>query len=207
MHARSTTIQAQPASIEAGLRNIRDEIMPTLTGMDGFTGMSTLVDRASGRCVVTTAWRSEEAMRASAAQVAPIRDRAAQTFSAGSVEVEEWEIAVLHRNHNAGDGAWCRVVWVRGDPANADRAVDAFKLVALPAIEESEGFCSASLMINRTSGLGVSSVAFDNLEAMRATRERADEIRSRATAQAGAQVLDVHEFELALAHLRVPELA
>ncbi|WP_208024371.1 hypothetical protein [Amycolatopsis pithecellobii] len=186
---------------------MRDDALRTLTDIDGFTGISALVDRESGRCIVTTAWRSEEAMRASANEVGPIRDRAVREFGAGAPEVEEWEIAVLHRDHAAGDGAWCRVAWVRADPANADRAVDSFRMIALPEIEQSEGFCSASMMINRGSGLAVSSVAFESLEAMRAARERADEVRARVTSQAGAEVLEVREFELALAHLRVPELA
>jgi len=200
-------MQAKPSSIDAGLRHIRDEVLPELTGIDGFTGISTLADRDSGRCIVTTAWRSEEAMRASAERARPLRDRATQLFGASGADVEEWEIAVLHRDHNSGDGACCRVSWVRGDPASLERATDTFKLVSLPAIEETEGFCSASLMINRATGRGVTSVAYDSIDAMRRTRDRADEIRTKATAQAGMQVLEVHEFELAMAHLRVPELA
>jgi quinol monooxygenase YgiN len=206
VHARSTTIQAEPSSIEAGLRQVREEVLPALTDIDGFTGISLLVDRESGRCIATSAWRSEEAMHASAQQVGPIRDRVVQSFGAGAADVEEWEIAVLHRDHTSGDGACCRVSWVQGDRASLDRAVDSFRS-SLPAIEETGGFCSASVMLNRTAGRAVTSVAYDSLDAMRRTAKRADEIRRRGTAQAGVEVLDVHEFELALAHLRVPELA
>jgi antibiotic biosynthesis monooxygenase len=207
VYARSTTIQAKPSYVDAGLRHVRDDVLPALTGTDGCIGMSALVDRESGRCIVTTAWRSEQAMLASAKQVRPIRDRAVAAFGAAGADVEQWEIAVFHRNHMAGDGACCRVTWVRGDPANVDRGVDAFRLVSLPAMEGSQGFCSASLMIDRESGAAVSSVAYDSVDTMRRTREQADEIRMKATSQAGVRIVEVHEFELALAHLRVPELA
>ena len=92
MYARSTTIQGQPSSIDAGIAHTRDSAMPALEGIDGCVGLSLLVDRTSGRCIVTTSWESEEAMRASEESIRPIRDRAAELLG-GSRQVEEWETA------------------------------------------------------------------------------------------------------------------
>lgn len=206
MHARSTTIHATPSAIDAGVRHIRDEVLRALTDVDGFTGLSTLVDRESGRCIVTTAWRSEDAMHTSAELVRPLRDQAAQRFGADAAEVDEWEIAVLHREHNAGDGAACRVTWMRGDPADVDRLTDVFR-ASLAAIEEAEGFRSASLMINHSTGRAVSSVVYESRAAMDRARRTAEQIRQRATSRASMDIIEVREFELALAHLRVPEMA
>jgi hypothetical protein len=44
------------------------------------------------------------------------------------------------------------------------------------------------------------------MDAMARNRERATELRSRRVRELGAEVIDVAEFELAIAHLRVPEL-
>src|SRR5262245_12768243 len=115
MYARTATIQAQPSSIDAGIAHIRDTVMPALEGKNGYVGLSLLVDRESGRCIATSAWQSEEAMRASAASVRPIRDRAIEAFG-GSAQVKEWEIAALHRDHRSPEGACVRVAWFRGDP-------------------------------------------------------------------------------------------
>ena len=207
MHARSTTIQARPAAIDAGLRHIRDTVQPALAGIDGFTGMSCMCDRQSGMCIVTTAWRTEDALRASAAGVRELRDRAAGMFGATSAEVDEWEIAVLHRDHSAHDGACVRAVWTRTKPANVDHSIDAFKMNSLPAMEQQAGFCSASLMVNRSTGRSVGSVAYDSTDSMARTRQQTEDLRNRVTRDAGVEVVQVREFELAIAQLRVPEMA
>jgi heme-degrading monooxygenase HmoA len=206
VYARSTTIQAQPASIDAGIAHVRDEVMPALDAVDGCVGLSLLVDRESGRCIATSAWQSEEAMRASEDRVRPVRDRAAQSFG-GTAEVEEWEIAFLHRDHRSGDGACVRATWLRVRPGQRDRAVEFYKESVLPDMENLEGFCSASVMINRASGRAVSSATFDSREAMDRNSERARSLRAARLRDLGADQLDVGEFELAVAHLRVPELA
>jgi hypothetical protein len=77
----------------------------------------------------------------------------------------------------------------------------------VPALEDLEGFCSASFLINRSTGRAVSSTTFDSREAMQRNEEQARELRNTRTRELGADILDVGEFELALAHLRVPEMA
>ena len=205
MYARSTTIYAQASFIDAGIAYVRDEVMPALEGIEGCIGLSLLVARRSGRCIATTAWQSLEEMHASEEQVRSRRERAAEIFG-GSPQVQEWEIAVLHRDHRSREGACVRAAWLQVDPAQADRAIETYKSSSLPAMENLDGFCSASLLVDRTSGRAVSSVTYDSLEALERNREQAKTIRTATTRQAGAEVLEVSEFELAIAHLRVPEL-
>ena len=208
MYARSTTVQAHPTRIDAGIAHVGDEIMPTVQDMDGCVGISLLADRESGRCIVTTAWETEEAMQASAKRVRPLRDRAAEMFgTSGIPEVDQWEIAVLHRDHRSADGACVRATWIKVPPDQADRAIEFYKTSVLSSLEDLEGFCSASLLINRSSGRAVSSTTFDSREAMERNEEQAKELRNARTRELGADILDVGEFELAIAHLRAPELA
>jgi heme-degrading monooxygenase HmoA len=206
MYARSTTIQAQTSSIDDGIAHVRDTVMPVLEGLDGFIGMSLLVDRQSGRCIATSAWQTEEAMRASAEAVRSVRDRAAEILG-GAAEVEEWEIAVLHRDHRSREGASVRATWVKVNPDQMDRGIDFYKTTILPALEGLDGFCSASLLVDRTSGRGVSTASFDSVEAMERDRDQLDRLRATGSQDVAAEVLDECEFELALAHLRVPEMA
>ena len=206
MYARSTTIRAQTSNIDAGIAHIRDEVMPALSDIDGFVGLSLLVDRESGRCIATSSWLSEEAMRASGGRVTSVRNRAAEIFG-GGMEVAEWEIAVLHRAHTAPEGARTRVTWTDLQGVDPDRAIDTFKMGALPRMEEFAGFCSASLLVDRAGGLGCSAVSYDSRDALEASRDPGSVIRESVMAQAGIRMLEMAEFELAVAHLRVPEMA
>ncbi len=180
--------------------------MPAVEAMDGCIGMSLMVDRETGRCIVTSAWESEDAMRASAEQVASMRDRAAEMFG-GPATVQHWEIAVLHRDHRSGDGACVRATWFKVPQGQGTGAIDLYRDSVLPALEELEGFCSASLFVDRSTGRAVSSVTFDSVDAMDRNREQARSLRTARLRDLGADQLDVGEFELAIAHLRVPELA
>ncbi|MEV4126000.1 antibiotic biosynthesis monooxygenase [Nocardia sp. NPDC049707] len=206
MFARSTTIQAQPSAIDAGIAHVRDKVMPALEDIPGCVGLSLLVDRRSGRCIITSSWETEDAMRASMDRVRTIRDQAAEKFGGGRAQVDQWDIAVLHRDHRAREGACARVIWTKTDPTRQNAAIETYKSQALPNMETLEGFCSASLLVDRASGRGVSSVTFDTAAAMEHNRDAATAMRERMTRRAGMEVVDICEFELALAHLRVPEL-
>ena len=207
MYARSTTIQAQPTSIDAGITHMRDKVMPALEAIDGCVGMSLLVDRTSGRCIATSSWESEEAMRASEESLRPMRDRAAELFGGGAPQIEEWEIAAMHREHRAGEGACVRATWVKVDPNQLDGGIEFYKGTILPALEDLEGFCSASLLVDRASGRGVAVATFDNAEALEQNKDQLERIKATGSQEASAEVLDECDFELAIARLRVPEMA
>ncbi|MGN6338152.1 hypothetical protein [Mycobacterium sp.] len=206
MYARSTTIQAQPLSVDIGIAHVRDVVMPALMEIDGCVGLSLLVDRQSGTCIATSSWETIDAMRASAEQIAPIRDRAALMFD-GSARVEEWDIALLHRDHPSRQGACVRATWLKVVPDQLNRSLDFYRSSVLPEMEQLDGFCSASLLVDHPAcRRAVTSSTFDSMEALARNRDRASELRSRRVRELGAEVIDVAEFELAIAHLRVPEL-
>jgi len=206
MHARSYTIHARSSALDAGIEYIHDTVWPALSGLDGYVGLSLLVDRLTGRCIATTAWRTEEAMNASRRPTQEMRDRVAHILG-GSPTVDEWEIAALHRENHSWPGACVRVTWARVEPELAERAIDGYRLATIPALTELDGFCSASLLVDRDSGFGVASAAFDSPEALRASRIASDAIKLATVRDTGAEVIDECEFDLVLAHLRVPEMA
>jgi hypothetical protein len=143
-------------------------------------------------------------MRTSDQQVRPLRDRAAEAFG-GQPQVNVWEIAVLHRAEDAGPGACVRATWLRGDKNLLQDGIDAFRMTSLSAIEALPGFRSTSLFVDRESGRAVTSTTYDSRESLDASREAAKELRTTDTKANALEILEVAEFELVLAHLRVPE--
>jgi heme-degrading monooxygenase HmoA len=204
MYARTTTMRVGPQHVDEFVALARDELMPMVTRLDGSVGLSLVVDRHTGRCITASAWETEEAMHASTESVRESRERAAERFGR-TPEVQEWEIAVLHRAHRVGDGACARVTWTRTDPRNLDAVIDAYRESLMPWWEQSDGFCSNSLLIDRRDGRCASAVVFESREAMAHTRDQFTTLREEFTQRMGMEILEVAEFDLALAHLRVPE--
>jgi len=180
--------------------------MPAAMALDGYIGLSMICDRLSGRCIATSAWSTQETLVTSEQLMAPMRHRAAEIFGSPP-SIDNWEIAVLHRHATSGEGACVRCTWLQMDTARLTNAVETYRMATLPALEEMDGFCSASLMVDRGTGRAVSSATFASHDAMVASRPAAEILRTRTADDIGATVTDIQEFELALAHLHVPEMA
>ena len=205
MFARSTTVMARPYRIDAGITHIRDVVMPALQELPGWIGLSSMVDRNSGRCITTSAWESEDAMRESADAATRLRDRAAEMFG-GAATAEHWEIAALHREHSSDRGACTRATWLTVPPDLLDAGIEYFCGSVLPQMEHLPGFCSASLLVDRRAGRGVACASFGSRDALEGNRDLITTLKADSMRAAGASEVDEGEFELVIAHLRVPEL-
>jgi hypothetical protein len=200
VHARSTTFQGNPANVGAGLRLVETEVWPMLERLPGCRGLSMLVDHRTGECIATTSWTTEKAMRESDEQLRPFRDRVRDVFG-GSLQVDEWQVAVMRRSQH---GESCRVSWLVGDP----RAfTERFRAVTLPALERTRGFCCASLLVSLSTGVSCATTAWQTRDLMHESRPVSDDLRAEAAREAGGEVVRVHEYDLAYAHLHVPEMA
>lgn len=204
MFARASTFYARPSFIDEGITHIRDVVIPTLADMEGCAGLSMLVDRDGGRCIVTSSWLDEDALQASEEPAGALRDHAVEIFHA-TADISRWELAALRRDHRAQRRACARVTWLQ--TADMERLVDTYRLALVPEMEVLDGFCSTSLLVDRPSGRAVCSVGFDDWAAMLAGRAAEQAIWAKAVDDASAEMLEVGEFDLAIAHLNAPEMA
>ncbi|WP_029433163.1 hypothetical protein [Blastococcus sp. URHD0036] len=204
MHARSTTIHGDPACIDDAVAYLQNKMLPELIQHEGCLGLSALTDRETGRCIVTTAWTDQALMRATAEGIRPWRHSVEHMLGSQHSDVQEWEIAVLHRDRPAGDGAAAQVTWARTAPEDVDGLLGAYRTDLLPRLQQLPGFCSVSVLVDRRAGRTVAVTSFQSEEAR--SRDRARQSHAQFAQGKGSTIIDVHDMELALAHLRVPEL-
>ena len=207
MYARTTTVRGDPRAVDEGIAFARSDVWPRLEQMDGCVGMSMLADRDAGRCIVTAAWATEDAMRASADDVRDVRRQLDEVLRADTVDIAEWEIAVLHRFRPPGETACVRAIWSDVPAGRVDRMVDTFRMSLLPRLDDLPGFCSVSLLVDRGSLRAVAAVTYEDRAAMERAREQGAALREEFSRAMGSTITEVAEFDLALAHLRVPEMA
>jgi hypothetical protein len=205
MYARSTTVHGDPMMLDDGIVYVRDTVMPAIQQMAGSVGLSMLCDRESGRCIVTTAWRDEMSMHDTEGAVHDMRQRAAEMMG-GPTDVQEWDIAVMHRMHEAHNGACTRVIYGSIDMGQVDDVVSTMRMNLLPKMEELPGFCSVSHMIDRETGRSATAVTYDSRADMVAAHDQAKALREEFAGAVGMEITGMAEFDLVLAHLRVPEM-
>jgi len=207
MYARSTTMRVDPQAVDRVIGYVRDDMMPLLEGMPGYVGVSLLCDRETGKCIGTTTWDTEEAGRASADAVGASRDRGIQMMGATTPEVQEWEVAAMHRMRDTSEGACARLIWARGEQGQMDRILDAWRTTIPPQLEQMPGFCAVSALVNRDTMRAVAAVSYESREAMDRSADQGLAIRDKFAATMGFEITDVEEYDIVLAHLRIPEMA
>jgi quinol monooxygenase YgiN len=205
LYARSASIRGNPDRIEKGVHHLREEVLPAVERTEGCVGMSVLTDPDGGRLVVATAWSDERALRATAEEDRTVQERLVEIVGGTQADVRKWEIAVLHRERPAGDGAGAQVTWARVAPDHVDELLAAYRENLLPRLQELPGFCSVSMLVDRKQGRTVSATSFESREALGLVRRHARSLREQFARPMGATIVDVAEMDLALAHLRAPE--
>ena len=167
------------------LRTCATRSCPPCKRSTGYVGLSLLVDRESGRCIATSAGNPRRQCARAPNRRRRFADSAVQMFGGA------------RRRSTSGRSPSCIATTARATvpacgprgsrcrPDQFDQAIDFYRTSVLPAIEELEGFCSASLMVDRETGRAVSSATFDSREAMERNRDQARALRNARTRETG----------------------
>ncbi len=86
-----------------------------------------------------------------------------------------------------------------------DRIIDGFRTNIVPRVHDLVGFCSISLFANRENGRCAITAVYEDRQTMNRAKGQAQAMREEFTTHLGMQITEVAEFDVALAHLRVPE--
>jgi quinol monooxygenase YgiN len=207
MYVRSSIFRGDPSAVDDGIAYTRDKVLPAVRQMDGCIGLSMLVDRHNGRCIVTTSWDDVEAMHRSAEAIRPIRAMAVRSVHGveSETEVTEWEVGVLHRVRPAPEHAASRVIRTKAPIGQTDRIIDGFRTSIVPRIGGLPGFCSVSLLVDRKLGRCAIATVYEDRQTMNRAKGQGQAMREEFTQHMGMHITEVEEFDVVLAHLRVPE--
>ena len=206
MDARWTTFRSDPSAIDDGIADVRDAVGPAVRQMAGCVGGSVLVDRHTGRCIVTSLWEDAGSLQRSEEALRGIDETAAAALRAvDGRQVEQWEIGVLHRVRDRGEGTATRVIRTKGPIGPVDRVVDAFRATVVPRVEDLPGFCGVSLLVDPRTGRGAIEATYESRQTMSRAKGQAQAIRQEFIEHVGMRVTEVAEFDLVLARLPLPE--
>jgi heme-degrading monooxygenase HmoA len=92
MQARVNTFQGPPEGVEPAIKNVREQVLPSLRRIPGWAGLVSLVDRSTGKTIGITLWESEDALRKSDEAANSIRQQSASSGGAQIVSVERYEV-------------------------------------------------------------------------------------------------------------------
>jgi heme-degrading monooxygenase HmoA len=93
--ARLHTLETTPEEYEAGLRIVRDDLLPWARESTGFCGVIGLVDRESGKSLVLTLWADEDALAASADSADRLSALAADAAGARREPIASFEVSIF----------------------------------------------------------------------------------------------------------------
>ena len=201
MYARMNILAGDPAQLSEATRYLEETVRPHVEGQHGSRGLACLVNADTGVCIVASYWDALDAMTASEQAVQISRKEVAERLGA-SVTVEHYEVPVFVRRSRPREGAGARIARIDCAPANIDSFIEEFRNTGVPVLMDMRGLCSAHLMVDRTSGRCIVTTAWEDSDALAASRAAAARQRADAAAVTHIQIRSVEEYKLEFSSVR-----
>jgi heme-degrading monooxygenase HmoA len=201
MYVRINMLAGDPAQVDEATRYLEGTVRPHVEGQPGSRGMACLTKAELGVCVAASYWDSADAMTSSEGDVQVSRKELTELVK-GTVTVEHYEVPIFVRRSRPQAGAGVRMTRIETNPATIDAAIDEFRSSLVPAIMDMPGLCSGQLMADRTTGRCIVATAWENTQAMAASRSSSATMRADLAAVTHAAVRSVEEYSLVFASVR-----
>ena len=155
MHVRFNLITADPLRLDESIKFIESEVRPQVDSRSGSLGTALYTNPEPGLAILESFWESGDAMRASEQTVSPAR-REVVKRAAGTVSVERYQVPIFELEAPVRAGAGLRLTRMDIEPSNVEDAVETYGDTAVPWLAESDGFCSALLLVDPRTGHSIS---------------------------------------------------
>jgi heme-degrading monooxygenase HmoA/predicted ester cyclase len=201
MHVRMNMLAGDPARLDDATRYLEGTVRPHVEAQHGNRGLAFLTNEGLGVCLVASYWDTHDAMTASEQAVQVSRKEMTELIG-GTVTVEHYEVPVFVRRNRPQAGAGVRLTRLDSPPDGMEAAIEEFRNTAVPALMEMRGLCSAQLMVDRATGRAIVVTAWEDMDALTATRSDVARLRANQTAVTHSQVRTVEEYKLVFSSVR-----
>lgn len=201
MFVRTVYATGDPAELDTAIRALNSEGRDLLEERPGYRGAGVFVDRDLGKLLTVSWWTSEEARHNSDEVMRERRPALLEPF-AGTVAVENYEVAVFHALPRLTTGGGLRITRVEFDPADTDLLADTFHASVLPRLETLPGLAGTALFLDRTRGRGMVGTLFTDHRSLTVSRAGQAVARREGAAKAHVTVVGLEEFEVVHADVR-----
>ncbi|MER7931347.1 hypothetical protein AB0N99_14460 [Streptomyces sp. NPDC093272] len=195
MFVRTVYATGDPARIETAVRALNSEGRSLLEERPEYRGAGVFVDRDLGKLLAVSWWGTEAARRNSDQVMRERRLPMLEPF-AGTVAVENYEVAVFHSVQPPRVGGGVRRTRVEFDPSDAGLLTETFRACTVPRLEALHGFAQCALLIDPGTGRGTVGVLFVDRASMAASRGGQAAARRQDAAKAHVTVVALEEFEV-----------
>ncbi|MFJ5837910.1 hypothetical protein ACIQGO_14295 [Streptomyces shenzhenensis] len=195
MFVRTVYATGDPTKIDAAIRALNTAGRELLADRPGYRGAGVFADRELGK-LLSASWWVSAADRHNSDEVMRVKRAALLEPFAGTVTVDNYEVAALHVLQHPRVGGGLRVTRLEFDPADTDLLADVFRAAVLPRLEAARGVAGASLFVDRERGRGMVGMLFVDRDSLAASRADHALARHEGVAKAHATVTALEEFEV-----------
>ena len=168
MHVRMNMLVGDPARLDDATRYI-EGTRPHIEALHGNRGVACAINADLGVCIIASYWDTLDAMTASEQEIQVTRKEVTELLR-GTVTVEHYEVPVFVRRSRPRGGAGVRLARFECPPGSMDTLIEEFRNTGVPALMDIPGLCSAHMMTDRTTGRCIAITAWENMDAMAASR-------------------------------------
>jgi quinol monooxygenase YgiN len=201
MHVRVNMLSGDPGQVGEVIRYLDGTVRSDVEAQPGSRGLALCTNASLGTCVIASYWDSVDAMTASEQAVQVARKETTELMK-GSVTVEQYEVPVFVRRSRPPAGAGVRMVRIECSPPSVDAVIDEFRNHGVPSAMEMRGLCSAQLLTDRSTGRCIIVAAWEDADAMAASRAEGARLRANLADVTHSQIRSVEEYRLEFSSVR-----
>lgn len=201
MFVRMLHVQGDPDRLDDLTSFVVTCLQPALEALDGSMGLALWVDRAHGDAVLATVWATDADMVAGEAVEQPLRCRAAEIMG-GTATVDRFQGALVDALRPVHAGNVMRLLRIQATPADIYDHVAWSRSEVIPVLHRTPGYLAYFCGVDPDSGRAVAMTTYHDRTDADIALMTTSTLRS-AAAERGMTVDALHEYEVAVAGIRI----